>query len=138
MVVHRTAWNRLDVTDAATGQILTGRTIAVGEPGRPPEHYLDYFHDAIAVSPDGWHVADDGWVWHPVGMPTIWSLSRWLDGSVWNPKNALAVTGGAFAPITGTRRCWIGAEKMAISGIDADDDAMVPGCASSTPPAAWS
>ena len=86
VVVHRTEWNRLDITEAATGRLLTGRTLDAGKPGHPPEHYLDYFHGALYVSPDGRYVADDGWVWHPVGMPTVWDLRRWLDGSVWESE----------------------------------------------------
>src|SRR5512139_2922564 len=48
VVVHRTAWNRLDVSEPASGLLLTGREPtrhAHGEE-RPP-HYLDYFHGAL-------------------------------------------------------------------------------------------
>ncbi|HCT75313.1 MAG TPA: hypothetical protein DGT23_01705 [Micromonosporaceae bacterium] len=128
VVVHRTAWNWLDITDAATGRLLTARTFDAGEPGRPPEHHLDYFHGALYLSPDGRYVADDGWVWHPVGMPTVWDLRRWLDGNVWEAedgpsRNQLCLRAYHW----NSPMCWIGQEKLAISGIGADDEAMLAG-----------
>lgn len=80
VLVHRTGWNRLDVSDPQTGQLLTVREFEAARTGssRPP-HDLDFFHGALTVSPDGRHVADDGWVWAPSGVVTAWSLSRWLD-----------------------------------------------------------
>jgi hypothetical protein len=68
LLVHRTAWNRLDVSDPAHGLLLTQRTPTSFERGETrPEHYLDYFHEALYVSPDGGHLLDDGWIWHPMG-----------------------------------------------------------------------
>ncbi|QSQ17698.1 hypothetical protein [Myxococcus landrumensis] len=77
LVVHATAWNRLDVTDPATGELLTRR-----EP-----HELDYFHCGLKVSPDGAWLVDDGWVWHPVGMLSSLSLRRWLHENVWESED---------------------------------------------------
>jgi hypothetical protein len=68
--VHRTDWNRLDVSDAATGELLTSRGPTSYQSGEPrPEHYLDYFHGALHLSPGGQWIADDGWVWQPFGVP---------------------------------------------------------------------
>lgn len=77
VVVHRTDWNRLDVTDLASGELLTARdTAAGGEEGT--EHDHDYFHGGLSLSPDGTRVYDGGWVWQPWGMPAVWSLTAWL------------------------------------------------------------
>ncbi|MDG6107825.1 hypothetical protein Daura_15315 [Dactylosporangium aurantiacum] len=43
-VVHRTAWNRLDLSVTATGEPLTPRSPR-------PDH--DHDHGALYVSPDG-------------------------------------------------------------------------------------
>ncbi|GHJ45087.1 hypothetical protein Cs7R123_24290 [Catellatospora sp. TT07R-123] len=76
VVLHRTAWNRLDVSDPATGELLTAReSPADGDSA----HYLDYFHGALLVSPNGARVLDSGWMWHPVGLPAVWELGRWLE-----------------------------------------------------------
>jgi hypothetical protein len=67
LLVHATDANRLEVSDPATGELLTER----GPPppwtgyGTAPPHHLDYFHGALLVSPDGEWIADDGWAWHP-------------------------------------------------------------------------
>ncbi|MFD7645856.1 hypothetical protein ACFV4P_35045 [Kitasatospora sp. NPDC059795] len=78
VVVHRTDWNRLDVTDLVSGEVLTARG---GPDGEGAEYDVDYFHGALALSPDGTRVYDGGWVWQPWGMPAVWSLAAWLDGS---------------------------------------------------------
>jgi len=53
---------------------------------RPP-HYLDYFHGALHVNPKGSHVLDDGWIWHPLGVPTTWSLQRWVTENPWESED---------------------------------------------------
>ena len=82
VLICRSDWNRLDVLDAATGDLLTDRLCAYEEP-----HYLDYFHGRLLMNPSGTHVLDDGWVWQPVGVPRTWSLAAWLDGNPWESED---------------------------------------------------
>jgi len=44
-LVHGTSWNRLDVSDARTGEALRPRTIGAYE--TDPAHYLDYSHSGL-------------------------------------------------------------------------------------------
>jgi hypothetical protein len=129
VVVHRTAWNRLDASDALTGRLLTARGPTGYRHGEPrPEHYLDYFHGALHASPTGRWLADDGWVWHPIGIPSVWDLPRWLDGNVWESED-----GPSRADLChrdyhwNVAMCWIGADLLAIGGIGDDDATMLPG-----------
>jgi hypothetical protein len=129
VVVHRTAWNRLDASDALTGRLLTARRQGEYRHGEPrPEHYLDYFHGALRPSPTGTWLADDGWVWHPVGIPTAWNLRRWLDTNAWESEDGPSRVELCHrdyhwnAPM-----CWIGADLLAVSGLGDDDVAMLPG-----------
>jgi len=88
LLVHGTAWNRLDISDLATGRLLTAREPAsygAGE-ARPP-HYLDYFHGGLSVSPDGKWIADNGWVWHPVGVVRTWDVRRWAESNPWESED---------------------------------------------------
>jgi hypothetical protein len=88
IAIHRTDWNRLDISDPATGELLTDRNPTAWHQGKEqPEHHLDYFHGAIYVNPNGAYIADDGWVWHPVGIPNVWSLERWLTDNVWESED---------------------------------------------------
>jgi len=87
VLIHRTDWNRLDVSDPATGRLLTERKSPRprkrGEvAGDETAHYLDYFHGALYLSPGGTKIYDDGWVWQALGVPTVWSLSAWLQENV--------------------------------------------------------
>ncbi|MFF0294534.1 hypothetical protein ACFYST_15330 [Kitasatospora sp. NPDC004614] len=84
VVVHRTDWNRLDVTDLASGEVLTARHGPDGD-GEGAELDFDYFHGALSLSPDGSRLYDGGWVWHPWGMPAVWSLTAWLHD---NPRES--------------------------------------------------
>jgi hypothetical protein len=129
VVVHRTAWNRLDVSDPATGELLTSRgptSYSGGE--EPPPHYLDYFHGALTVSPDGRWIADDGWVWHPVGIPVGWSLDAWLTGNVWESDDGPTRRHlGWRAYYWNHPTCWVGDILLALSGLGDDDEDMLPG-----------
>lgn len=128
-VIHRTAWNRLDISDAATGELLTGREPTSYRRGEPrPAHYLDYFHGALHPSPSGRWVADDGWVWHPVGVPTVWDAQIWVRDYVWESEDGPSRRALRLrAYHWDTPMCWTGENLLAISGIGSDDDAMLPG-----------
>ncbi|GAA4562651.1 hypothetical protein GCM10023176_04800 [Micromonospora coerulea] len=129
LIIHRTAWNRLDVSDAASGQLITARQPSAYRQGEPtPEHYLDYFHGGLHVSPGGHRLADDGWVWSPVGMPTVVDIRSWLDDNVWESEDGQSrhqLCQRAYhwnAPM-----CWLDDERVAVSGIGGDDEAMLAG-----------
>ena len=78
--IHQTCWNRLDITDLETGELLTERKIKIEQiPDRyneetgetikgkwESENYLDYFHSSLHISPDGKNFLSNGWVWSPV------------------------------------------------------------------------
>lgn len=129
VVIHRTAWNRLDVSDAGTGELLTSREPTSYRRGEQrPAHYLDYFHGALRLSPGGRWVADDGWVWHPVGVPAVWDAHRWLHDHVWESEDGpswRALCQRAYH--WDTPMCWTGENLLAISGIGSDDEAMLQG-----------
>jgi hypothetical protein len=129
VVIHRTDWNRLDITDAATGRLLTERSPTSYRRGQPrPEHYLDYFHGALHRSPGGRWLADDGWVWHPVGVPSVWDLHRWLDDNAWESENGPSRRQLCWRDYHWTTpMCWVGENLLAISGIGSDGEAMLAG-----------
>ncbi len=128
LLVHGTDWNRLDISDPATGVLLTersGTSYAQGEL-RPP-HYLDYFHGGLRVSPDDTWMVDNGWVWHPFGVVASWSLRDWRlanpfeseDGS---SKKDLCGRGYFWdGPL-----CWIGTRRVAVWGYGDDDENLIP------------
>lgn len=129
VVVHRTAWNRLDVGDAATGTPLTPRPApAARAGGDEDEHYLDYFHGALYVSPDGRRILDDGWAWHPVGIPATWRMDAWLAGDVWESEDGPSLikldTRGYYWDHAMT---WLDTDRVAIEGLGDDDEDMEPG-----------
>jgi hypothetical protein len=129
VAIHRTAWNRLDFSDPCTGELLSQRDPTSYRSGeeRPP-HYLDYFHGALHVSPNATHIADDGWVWHPFGMPTAWSLDGWISENVWESED-----GATKKDLCGRSYywdhaiAWIDENRIAVGGIGDDDEAMIDG-----------
>jgi hypothetical protein len=127
VAVHRTDWNRLDVSDASTGELLTDRpTRRQGQ--ERPEHYLDYFHGALYLSPRGTYIADDGWFWHPLGIPRVWSLDCWLSENVWESEDGpTKIKLCARNYYWGHGVSWIDERYIAIEGIGDDDALMIDG-----------
>lgn len=129
LLVHGTDWNRLDVIHVDTGVLLTDRapTSYTREENRP-EHYLDYFHGRLHVSPSGERVAEDGWIWHPFGIPRAWSLDAWLGGNVWESEDGPSLRHFPErlyfwdGPMT-----WIDDRRLAIWGLGDDDENLEPG-----------
>ncbi|MFG2043858.1 hypothetical protein [Dactylosporangium sp. NPDC048998] len=129
VVIHRTEWNRLDASIAATGQSLTDRSPTFHGQDEPrPEHYLDYFHGALYLSPDGQRILDDGWIWHPVGFPAVWSVERWLTDNVWESED-----GPSRTDVCGREyywdqaMTWIDSVRVAVEGVGDDADDIQPG-----------
>ncbi|GAA1952196.1 hypothetical protein [Kitasatospora viridis] len=123
VVVHRTDWNRLDVSDPGTGELLTGRP----EAGFA-EHHLDFFHGALYPSPDGRRILDDGWLWHPIGIPAVWRLDRWLGENPWESEDGpsrLDLCDRAY--YWNHAMTWIGPDRVAVGGLGDDDDDMRAG-----------
>lgn len=128
LLVHATNWNRLDISDPATGMLLTARGPTSYRQGEPrPEHYLDYFHCGLVVSPNHQWVIDNGWVWHPWGYVRGWNLHHWIEENVWESENGLSLRNlcdRAYfwdGPI-----CWIDDTTLAIWGEGRDADQMLP------------
>jgi hypothetical protein len=127
--IHRTDWNRLDISDPATGKLLSERGPTQYKESEPrPPHYLDYFHGALHVSPNGTHILSDGWVWHPVGVPTIWHLESWCNSNAWESEDGpskLDICTREY--YWGQTICWIDEKRLVISGIGDDDEKMIDG-----------
>ena len=128
VLIHGTGWNRLDVSDPRTGERLTPREHAPPQQdGTRPEHYLDYFHGGLAVSPDGRFVSDNGWVWSPVGAVVVWDLRRWLRENPWESEDGPSRRSLCWrdyfwdGPL-----CWIGNDRLAVWGYGTDDEWLVP------------
>jgi hypothetical protein len=122
IVVHRTAWNRLDASDAATGELLTGRD------AERAEHFLPYFHGALHPSPDGHWIADDAWASGPTGIPLLWDARSWLADNPWESED-----GPSWRPLCqrwyhwDKPMCWVADDLLAVSGIGSGDEAMLDG-----------
>ncbi len=129
VLVHRTAWNRLDVSDPADGTLLTERgPTAYGRDEQRPANYLDYFHGRLFLSPDGSRLLDDGWVWHPIGIPTTWSLDRWLSDNVWESETGTSrVDLAARGYYWNHGFCWLDESRVVVEGIGEDDLDIVDG-----------
>jgi hypothetical protein len=118
-----------DMSDPLTGNLLTRRNPTSYQKGQNrPEHYLDYFHGAIHVSPTSARIADDGWAWHPCGMPTTWSLEEWASHNVWESEDG--PTRGAICYrdyYWDHGMTWLGDNVLAVGGLGEDDVAMIDG-----------
>ncbi|MEY9935290.1 hypothetical protein ABH926_009965 [Catenulispora sp. GP43] len=118
VLIHRTRWNRLDVSDPATGRLLTEReTPERRNHEDEPPHYLDYFHGALYLSPDGNQICDDGWIWQPFGMPTVWSLTAWLDDNVWESEDGPSRAEYPFLEEWDRGIAWVTSNRIAVQDV---------------------
>lgn len=129
LIIHATDWNRLDVSNPVSGQLLTSREPTSYQRGQDrPSHYVDYFQCSLAVSPGGEWVAGNGWIWHPIGCVTSWSVKRWLEGNVWESEDGPSkktLCGRDYywnGPL-----CWIDDHTLAVWGLGDDDILLIPG-----------
>ena len=128
IVIHRSAWNRLDLSDPESGELLSVRdTPGYGQGENPPPHYLDYFHGALIVDPTGTRVVDDGWIWHPVGVPVVFRLARWHGENVWESDDGPSRLDLCARDSWDDAIAWLDDHRVAVAGIGDDDAAMVPG-----------
>lgn len=128
LLVHATAWNRLDVSDPRTGKLLTERGPTSYQDGEAqPAHYLDYFHAGLLASPNGEWIADNGWVWHPVGAVRTWSLPKWVEENVWESEDGPSLRTLCWRSyFWGKPLCWLDELTLAVWGFGEDDDFIIP------------
>ncbi len=127
LVVHGADWNRLDISDPSSGELISVRESPRHDDESESSHYLDYFHGRLRVSPDGEWILDDGWIWHPMGVPAWWNLKKWDQENVWESEDGPSRVDPTFREFWDCPMCWIGDESVAISGIGNDDEGVVSG-----------
>lgn len=128
VLVHRTSWNRLDVSNPADGSLLTERTVPPFGEGSDDHKRLDYFHGALFLSPDGTKLLNDGWNWEPVGRPVVWSLLEWIRGNAWESESGRSrLTIPHQNHYWNQGFCWIDNRHIAVEGIGHPDDEMISG-----------
>ncbi|WP_344313225.1 hypothetical protein [Fodinicola feengrottensis] len=124
-VIVATDWNRLDLFDMASGHLSSNRDTAWQRECPRPEHYLDYFHGRLLLNPSGGSLADDGWIWSPVGAPSVIDVEGWRRGDTYAAEHGEALSYRSYAwdqPIA-----WIDDTTIAIQRIGHDDEAMLDG-----------
>ncbi|WP_344953727.1 hypothetical protein [Actinomadura miaoliensis] len=127
LLAHGSGWNRVDLSDPATGENVTPREFEPPGKKRTP-HYLDYFYGTLCPSPDGRWMASDGWVWAPVGLPRLWDAHAWRHENVYESEDGASVRDLRLVPYNwNVPMCWLDESRFAISGIGRDDQAMIPG-----------
>jgi hypothetical protein len=115
-LIHGTDWNRLDITNPRTGEVISDRIAPVYVDGKSEEHYLDYFHSNIILSPDQNWIVNNGWIWHPFGDFTALSIDNWLE-NVWESEDG-ASKKSLWWGMDGWNNsiCWLDHSTVAILG----------------------
>jgi len=127
LLIHGTGWNRLDIADPRTGASLTERSLVAPSGQKYPEHFRDYFHGRLSVSPDQQWAMDDGWIWHPMGSVVAWNIRRWLHENPWESDDGPSLL--ELCPRNGYwggPLCWIDECTVAIWGYGDDGDWLIP------------
>ncbi len=91
-LVHGTEWNRLDISHPRQGELnkQTTNSALSARPTTPRTLSRLFSWRFERLTHPEW-IADNGWVWHPVGIVTTWDLRQWLQENVWeSEKRVLA------------------------------------------------
>lgn len=128
LLVHGTEWNRLDISDPLTGDLLTPRNPTSYMRGEVrPKHYLDYFHCGLTISSDQKWIVDNGWIWHPRGTIVAWNLQTWITDNVWESEDGQSHKVICWrdyywdGPL-----CWIDDKTLVIYGYGTDEENLIP------------
>ncbi len=125
-LIHATDWNRLDIRDLHTGNIITERENLEYNAANQDSRYLNYFHCSISVSPNSYYIIDNGWVWHPQGVIVSWSINDWFH-NIWESENGSSklnlVERNYFWQGS---ICWINHNTVAVWGYGNDDENLIP------------
>ena len=113
IVIYRSNWNKLDTFNLTKQSSTTERTIAPYEDERP-EHDLNYFHGALYISPNAESIFDDGWVWTPVAMPSVWSLTDWLKKNPFESEDGASRERLCMRDYWGASVCWLDDQHIAM------------------------
>ncbi|MEV6898108.1 hypothetical protein [Amycolatopsis sp. NPDC051372] len=112
--VAASAWNRLDLYDAATGDRLP-----------LDDEDPDYFHGRLTASPSGRWLVDDGWVWAPAGVPAVIDVSAWLGGDARAPRDLPVLTDRGY--VRDTPMAWISDDLLALQKPGPDEGETIDG-----------
>ena len=122
IVIYRSDWNRLETFNLSSNKSTTHRNIASHDEQNEPEHYLDYFHGVLYVSPNGLHILDDGWIWHPIGIPRTWSILEWLNKNVFESEDGASLQQHCYRENWDLPLCWLDNDTIALWHIELWDD----------------
>ncbi|MBK9071481.1 MAG: hypothetical protein IPL79_10825 [Myxococcales bacterium] len=126
LLVCGSDWNRLELIDVAANRVLSDRPPIIYSSSEPPEHYLDYFHGLLSVSPDSTHIVDGGWVWGPAGKIQTWSLVAWRTNP-WESESGPTLKTLTFRHYHwGGAVAWIDGNTVVVYGWGDDDAWLVP------------
>ncbi|WP_341280777.1 hypothetical protein [Paenibacillus sp. FSL H8-0537] len=117
LLIHGTEWNRLDLTDVKSGELLSNRP----QTNYDDDGYLNYFHGKLYVSQDQHWVVDTGWVWQPVGVIRFWNVRDWMNNARESEDGASVGTPWHMLVDWDLPVAWVDAHTMAIWGqVDGD------------------
>jgi hypothetical protein len=128
LLIHATGNNRLDIFNLEKSIQLTERDLPVWKRGEKcPEHYLDYSHCGLSVSPDQEWIVDWGWVWHPYGVIAFWDLHRWVAENIWESEDGDSKREFCYRDYYWNGpTCWIDDRTIAVWGRGKRDECLIP------------
>jgi hypothetical protein len=129
LLVHATDWNRLDISNPATGECLTERDFEArpSEAWRFNQSNKSEFTGALTISPDQQWIVDHGWVWSPMGNLSSWNLPTWLETNKWEADNGPSkVSLYQRAYFWDGPACWVDNHTLCVWGYGTDSDNIIP------------
>lgn len=108
-LIHGTDWNRLDITCLETDKLSTDRIVDY----ETKSNYFDYFHSSLSISPDEKHFTSNGWIWHPYGQNTLYSIDDFLKNFELSHQN-IDLAEDCYSFDWDRPLCWVDENTLAI------------------------
>lgn len=108
-LIHGTDWNRLDITNLETDNLLTSRIVD----DEKEINSFDYFHGTLQVSPNSKNFISNGWHWHPHGQIYNFSIESFMSDFEFS-NNTINFTNEPYNLEWNRPVCWIDDNLIAI------------------------
>lgn len=78
-----------------------------------PLTYFDYFHSSLSISADEKHFTSNGWIWHPYGQITLYSIDDFLNNFELSHQN-IDLAEDCYSFDWDRPLCWVDENTLAI------------------------
>jgi hypothetical protein len=118
LLIFATDWNRLELYDLTNKKLVSERPII--QYGH--QHYMDFFHGKLHISPNQQYALNAGWCWNPCGVVEVFDINEWIKNPYETEDGKSIKYFGCDTEFMHNPVCWINNDEFIMLSNDGDDD----------------